>query len=115
MSGPRTLTGTLHFRDPAPVGAVVRLKVEDVSRIDAAAVTVAEATFRLDVAAAAGTRFPFNLVVQAVDGRASYCVRAHIDTTGSNSVKGGDLVSTRAYPVLSSGAADTVDLEVHRV
>lgn len=115
MSGSRTLTGTLLLRDPAPVGAVVRLKVEDVSRLDAAAVTVAEATFRLDVAAATGTRVPFSLAVQAVDDRASYSMRAHVDTTGSNSITAGDLVSTRAFPVLSPSAADTVEVEVHKV
>lgn len=115
MSAARTLTGTLYLRDAAPAGSVVHMKVEDVSRLDAAAITVAQTSFRLDGAATAGTRLPFSLIVGTVHERGSYSLRAHVDTTGSNSITSGDLISTRAFPVLAPGSADTVDVEVHKV
>ena len=115
MSGPRTVSGTLRLADAVAPGAIVRVKLEDVSRLDAAAVVVAEAVLPLASGAAAGADIPFSITVPAADEAASYGVRAHVDTTGSGDISPGDLVSTQAYPVLTQGNPDRVLVEARKI
>ena len=115
MSGPRTVSGTIRLADAVAPGAIVRLKLEDVSRLDAAAVVVAEAVLPLASGAAAGADIPFSMTVPTADEAASYSVRAHVDTTGSGDISPGDLVSSRAHPVLTQGHPDRVLVEARKV
>ena len=115
MSGPRTVSGTLRLAEAVAPGAVVHLKLEDVSRLDAAAVVVAEAVLPLASGAAAGADIPFSITVPAADEAASYGVRAHVDTTGSGDISSGDLVSSQAYPVLTQGHPDRALVEARKI
>lgn len=115
MSGPRTVSGTLHLADAVAPGTIVRVKLEDVSRLDAPAVVVGEAVLPLASGAIAGTNIPFSITVPAVSEAESYVVRAHVDTTGSGDISPGDLVSTRAYPVLTQGNPDRVLVEARKI
>lgn len=115
MSGSRTVSGTLRLADAVAPGAIVRVKLEDVSRLDAASVVVAEAVLPLASGAAAGADIPFSITAPAADEAASYGIRAHVDTTGSGDISPGDLVSIQAYPVLTQGHPDHIIVEARRV
>ena len=115
MSGSRTLSGVVRLRDAARTAGTLRVKVEDVSRADAAARPVAEAIVTLAQPLPAGATVPFSVTVPAVSDAISYAVRAHWDCDGSGQISDGDLISTRAYPVLSRGQADRVEIEVQAI
>jgi uncharacterized lipoprotein YbaY len=115
VSGPRTVSGTLRLANAVAPGAVVHLKLEDVSRLDAAAVVVAEAVLSLVDGASAGANIPFSITVATTDETATYGVRVHVDTTGSGDISPGDLVSSQAYPVLTQGHPDRVFVEARKI
>jgi hypothetical protein len=112
MSGPRTLSGAVVSAQPIPAGGTVRVLVEDTTRADAAATVVAQSVEPLTRPLAAGERLAFSLTVPEVDEHARYNVRVHVDRSGSGEVSPGDRITTRAYPVLTQGAGDHVDVEV---
>ena len=116
MDGARTVTVVVVVAEPLPQGAAsARVLVEDVSRVDAPAVTVAEAARPLTAPLRAGDGFTTELVVHEVDERASYNVRAHLDVSGTGGVSSGDRVTTRSYPVLTRGAPDRVEVEAVQI
>jgi uncharacterized lipoprotein YbaY len=115
MSGPRTLSGVVRLRDATPTPGTLSVKVEDVSRADAAARIVAEAIVRLERPLSAGATIPFSVTIPDVSEGIRYNVRAHIDCTGSRQISAGDLISTQAYPVITQGHADSVIVEVEAV
>lgn len=112
MSEARTLSGRVRLREAIEkTGATLRVKLEDVSHIDASATLVAEAIFPISQPLNAGTELPFTISVPEVDNRARYNVRAHVDLTGSGAITAGDHISTAAYPVLTQGNPDNVTIE----
>jgi uncharacterized lipoprotein YbaY len=108
----RTLAGRIRLAAAVPPGAIALIKVEDVSRLDAAAVVLAELALPLPAGAAAGVEIPFALSVPVPDGQPTIGVRVHVDATASGEVTEGDLLSTRAYPVLTDGAPDQLIVDV---
>ena len=115
MSGPRTLRGVVRLRNAVSAPCTLRVKIEDVSRADAAARAVAEAVVRLEQPLAAGANVPFSITVPEVSESIRYNVRAHIDCSGSGEINVGDLISTQAYPVMTQEHADNVTVEVEAV
>ena len=95
------LRGTLVFAGvSAPVqGAVCHIRVQDVSRADAAAVVIAEATLTEVAAEADGAELPFELDVPELDRSATYTLAAHVDVTASGEVTSGDFLTTEHIPV----------------
>lgn len=112
MSNIQTLSGRIRLAAAVPPGAIARLKVEDVSRLDVAAVVLAELALPLPRGAADGAEIPFSMAVPVPDGQPTIGVRVHLDITASGDVTPGDLLSVRAYPVLTNGAADHLTVEV---
>jgi putative lipoprotein len=110
-----TVTGTVRLSDAVPPGATLRVRVEDVSRMDAPSFTLAETATPIPAGAPAGTELPFTLVTPDPDPTASLNVRAHVDVSGSGTVDSGDLVSTAAHPVLTHGHPDRIIVEARRV
>lgn len=108
----RTLSGRIRLAAAAPPGTIAQVKVEDVSRLDAAAILLAEVALPLPAGASAGTELPFNLDVTVPQDQPSIGVRVHIDSTASGDVTSGDQLSVRAHPVLTHGAPDFVIVEV---
>ena len=93
------LNGTVTLRPPGvlPSGAVVTVRVEDVSRADAPAMVVAEQTIR-DTEAPVVFALPYD--PRAVDVRHRYVVRATVrDAVGALL-----FTSTTATPVFTDGA-----------
>lgn len=106
-------------RTPAVDGAALHIRLEDVSKADAAAVVVAE-TAIADVRhpfSNGGSAIPFELHAlpgaAAIDPRHDYTVRAWLDCDGDGKPGAGDLYSDQSYPVLTRGfgRAVTITLE----
>jgi uncharacterized lipoprotein YbaY len=114
----RAVTGEVVLPDvdyPTKTADLV-VKVEDVSRADAPSVAVGEHR-RRGVALRAGATIPFTIQIPAerLDERNLYSVSAHVDMSGTGSVKRGDLISTQSYPVLTRGHGDRVRVVLRRV
>jgi putative lipoprotein len=91
--------------------AVTTVRLLDVSRADAASVTVAEVTVAdCSLRPGAPGRIPFRLEVPELDPRATYALSAHIDTTGSGDRTVGDYVTTEHVPVPPRGEELVLDV-----
>lgn len=96
--------------------AELLVQIEDVSRADAPSKVVAEKRIpnpKLEP----GEAVPFELEVpeEAIDEKAIYSVRAHVDVSGSGEVEEGDLLSTRSYPVITRGYSEEARIEVRQI
>ena len=95
-------------------GAVVTVRLSDVSMADGPAQPIAEQVIR-GVSFDEKTRIPFRLRGRADNDRARYTVSAHVSLNGSSDIQQGDYISMQSYPVLTFGALDRVTVEVRRV
>ncbi len=112
------MTGAVRFPEGTPpfVGATVRISLLDVTRVDAPSRVVAEQTIApASHPGGAGEGFAFTLRAGSIDARSRYVVRVHVDMDNSGRVSPGDYVSTASYPVLTSGHANRVVVDVRRV
>lgn len=118
MMTTRTVRGEISLPRTAlpPEAALVIVQVEDVSRADAPSAVVGEQRLS-GLELHPGDVIPFEVEVDAdaLDERARYSVRVHIDVAGSGEVDAGDLVSTQSYPVLTGGNADEAEIEAHLI
>jgi hypothetical protein len=100
--------------EPGPATVYVRLL--DTSRIDAAALTVDEVVLhdvRLDQVERDGIEF--RVAAKELDPRARYEVGVLVDLTGDGQKSVGDYLNTRAYPVLTRGFPNQVEVHVHPI
>ncbi len=112
VTGRIVLRGWTGERGPARLS----IRLLDTSRIDAAALTIAEVTLpdvHLDAVAREG--LPFRLQVEALDRRARLEVSVHVDFAGDGHLRSGDYVNMQAYPVLTRGYPSDVEVEAQRV
>lgn len=110
--------GTIVFPPGVRPGraALVRARVEDVSRADAPARVIAERTWEAVPLPADGDTLPFQLRLPAgaVAGADRTCtVRVHVDVSGTGDVTAGDFVSTASHPVFRAGKP--LDVPVRRI
>ena len=110
--GPVVVTGNVIFPANLPPGpaAPITVTIQDVSRMDAPAVTLASTTIPVSAPPTPGQAVPFRIPVGAYDSRMTYSVRAHVDRDGDGRVSSGDLVSTTSNPVLTRGAGTVVSV-----
>lgn len=112
------LTGQIVFplgERPKEAARVVA-RVEDVTRADAPAATIAEhVQERVAVPQGEDQSLPFTIRIpmRSMDPRRQYTVRVHVDVTGTASVSRGDFVSTISHPV--STEQRDIAVEVRRV
>lgn len=101
---------------PADIsGAAVHVRVEDVSRADAASISVAEWNLpALPRGTSTSSVIPFEVTVQPLDARARYSLRAHVDVDRDGRTSPGDFITMEEFPV-SRAAADFYRLRVRRV
>jgi putative lipoprotein len=113
----RTVRGEIVLPPGAPPEAArVVVQLEDVSRADAPSVVVGEQrSEQVRLQGRDRLEFAIEVPADAIDPRAMYSVRAHVDTSGSGTVERGDFVSTQSYPVLTGGAPDEVKIAVRPV
>ena len=90
--------------------------VEDVSRADAPAQSLASLVLR-DVSHAAGeTDGPeFTIRVAVPDPKSVLAVRVHIDVDGDGSYSRGDFITMESYPVLTHGHPDRISVRVRQI
>ncbi|MGH8823149.1 MAG: YbaY family lipoprotein [Jiangellaceae bacterium] len=104
----RVVSGTVTFREriALPPGAVVTVRVADVSQADGAAVVLAQNAIEVT----GQVPVPFELAVDAadIDERADVAVWARLRSAV------GTWVSDTHTPVLTRGAGDTADVIVRR-
>lgn len=106
------------FADPPrrPGRAVVRVRLSDVTRLDAESVTLAEQEIHdVELDPARPPRVSFALSAPEPDPRARYVVEAHVDLTGDGEVKAGDFINMASHPVLTRGHGHTVVVHVREV
>ena len=113
MSGPRTVSGAVVFAQPIPAGAARsgcswRTRRAPTRRPPWSRNRSSRSPARSRRASGS----PSALTVPEVDEHARYDVRVHVDRSGSGEVSPGDRITTRAYPVLTQGAGDHVEVEV---
>jgi uncharacterized lipoprotein YbaY len=112
------LTGQIVFppgHRPRQAARVVA-RVQDVSRADAPATTIAEHVQEqvvLPLGQSEPLPFTIRVPTRSMDPRSRYTVRVHVDVTGTASVTRGDFVSTVSYPVSSD--QDEIEVAVQRV
>jgi uncharacterized lipoprotein YbaY len=100
--------------EPGP--ATVYVQLQDTSRADAPAVTVATQILEevaLDLVEQDGIEFALD--APEVDPRARYTVSALVDLDGDGVSSRGDYRSMRAYPVLTRGHGRRVEVHVERI
>lgn len=116
MSDPQIVTGHVRLLEALdqPAGTLY-VRVEDVSRADAASEVIAETAITIDRSLAAGEELPFSLEMSALDPRAHYSLRAHLDTTGTRRIDPGDRISTESYPVVTFGNPSEATIVAHKV
>lgn len=116
---PRDATVLVEVRLPPGIdvwpACPVVVRVEDVSRADAAARVVGEVRVEPGAGLPGRALLPVAVPVREVDERASYAVRVHVDVDGDGQVGDGDYVSTQRYPVLTGGHPDAATVGVRRV
>lgn len=109
------ITVRVHLNLPSgailPPHALLRLRVEDVSRADKASDAVAERVVELDLESDVVIDVP----ADAIDPKSTYNMFLHVDSNGSGEIEAGDYISPAAYPVLTRGATDHVDAQLIRV
>lgn len=107
-----SISGTIEFQGvtaPTP-NVTVHVRVQDTSRADARARTVAEQVLR-GVNVAPGSP-PLSFTVRGIplDQRARYSVRVHADVNGNGVVSRGDYVSTESHPVHTSESSASLSI-----
>lgn len=94
---------------PELSGAVVHVRLLDVSRLDAPSVTLAETVIRgVNHRRGEQRSIPFQLEAAAVPpAAADLSIEAHVSVSpaAGTAVRAGDLVTTTANPVPASGAS----------
>jgi putative lipoprotein len=112
-----TVRGKIALPDDVPAEAgEILVVVEDVSRADAPSAIVGETRLgRTPLAPGATIPFSAEVPENAIDPRAAYSLRVHVDVSGSGEIEKGDLVSTQSYPVLTRGAGGETVVRVRRV
>ena len=97
-------------------GARMRIILEDVSRVDAASVGVAEQIIdSVSYDPTDGASLAFSLHGEVPDDRANYAVRVHIDVDRDGRVSRGDYITMESYPVLTQGHPERVIVRVREV
>jgi uncharacterized lipoprotein YbaY len=100
----------------APVkGAILRIRLEEVSRADAPAREVARLEVPDFTYKSGDPPLPWTLGVGELDSKKRYEVRVHVNLNGDGEYTAGDQITTQSYPVLTQGYPSTIDIQLHRI
>ena len=113
-----TVTGKIFLKEDPGINQDVSVYVQllDTSRADAASVKVAEAFYDLVKLRDLFTNgLQFQLQVEGIDTRRRYEVNALIDLDHDGKMGKGDYISKQAYPVLTKGYPNYVEVEVSEI
>jgi uncharacterized lipoprotein YbaY len=114
----RILEGVVHFDDlRVPIDhAIVRIRLEDVSRADAASEVVSEIVMN-DVALVPEERvsIPFSMQHPALGEKGRYTIAVHADVDGDGEITSGDYITMESFPVTPSESRERVTVHVRKV
>lgn len=112
------VTGEIIFGEEAKTnsGVTIYIRLEDISIADTASKLIAEQVLS-NVSFQAGHRIKFliNLHGKALNERASYSLRVHVDVDGDGQISRGDYISMVSYPVLTFGYPNHATIQVREV
>jgi hypothetical protein len=110
--------GEIMFEEEAPpfTGATMYVYLENITVADSASEVVADYVER-DIAFDPKTTKVLSFAIdgKALDPRASYAVRVHIDIDGDRKVSQGDFINTQSYPVITFGHPREISILVKQV
>ena len=111
------VTGVIEFPDVVkPLGgAMLWIRIQDVSRADGLDETLAEQVLRGVSLSLPGQQFPFALDAPALDPRATYTIEAHLDVSGSGEVDLGDYRTMEHFGVDPESPHQTLTVRVFPV
>lgn len=114
---PMRIRGTITFKGAIAdiSGAVVFVRIVDVSLADAAACTLSEYRVSLSSRTNTSTKIPFELDVNIIDTRRSYTITAHVDLDGDGKISVGDYITMQSFPVRGDSLSPYYLVEVRRV
>ncbi len=109
--------GTIVFEESVtlPAGTTAEVRVEEVSRADAAATVVARDVVRGLDAWSDQQIEPFSIHGEALDPRLRYTVRVHVDVDGDGEVSVGDYISAASHPIAWDHLPATISIVVRLV
>jgi uncharacterized lipoprotein YbaY len=115
--GRTSISGTIEFQNVREVlnNVTIHVRVQDTSRADAAASTVAEQVLKGVSIAPGAPPIPFTVQDIPQNPGVQHVVRVHADVDGSGIVRRGDYVSTQSHPVRTSDPAATVKIVAREV
>lgn len=96
-------------------GASVYIRLEDVTRIDAASIVIAEQVLRGVRAGEDVRELDFAIHGDELEPHAHYVVRVHVDVDNDGKVGVGDYVSTASHPVTLNAFSKAITIPVHLV
>ena len=110
----RVVSGTVRLAatpdgSPPEGGCVMRVIVEDTSRMDAPAQRLAALEVALAEMPAAGEAVPFQLTVPTAEHPARLNLRVHLDRSADGEIAEGDFITMQSYPI---GEGDSGPMEV---
>ena len=96
--------------------ATVYIRLEDVSRIDAKSVIVAEEVLKsVSVNASEKTSIAFSIQGELPTQTADYIVTVHVDSNNDGKRNRGDFITTESIPVLTHGYPNDVVIHVVQI
>jgi uncharacterized lipoprotein YbaY len=101
------IRGELAFDDAAVdlSGASVKIRLDDVSRMDAESVPLGEhAVMNLPRGASTASALPFEVRAAGLKAGARYTLWAHVDMDRDGQVSVGDFITMEDFPVSADGA-----------
>ena len=111
------VTGKVFLKEDPGIDQDVSAYVQllDTSRADAASVKVAETVYQVKLQDFFTNGLQFQLQVDEIDPRRRYEVNALVDLDKDGKMGKGDYISKQAYPVLTKGYPDYVEMEVSEI
>jgi uncharacterized lipoprotein YbaY len=109
--------GEVTFEEDAPpfTDATMYVYLENITVADIAAEVVDDYVEQGVAYDPNTTTLSFAMAGKALDPRASYSVRVHIDIDGDGKVSQGDFISTQSYPVITFGHPRKVSILVRQI
>jgi hypothetical protein len=111
------VTGQIWFDESAGpfIGATLRIKIEEVSRADAAAREVSKLVIPNRSNKPGDPPFEFAIKPGPINPAHRYELRIHLDLNGDGEYTPGDQITMQSYPVLTRGYGSVLQVHLRRI
>lgn len=96
-------------------GAILRIKLEDVSRADAVSQEVGHVEIAGCSYEVGDAPLDFSLTADNIDPNGRYEVRVHLDMNGNGEYSAGDQITMESHPVLTLGYPAKVKVQLRGI